>query len=514
MIAPGRRCFLRGSLAAAAWLGTPTARRAWADSAPPLLGLPKLALVIGNNDYRRGRLKNPVNDAQAMADVLKQTAFDVSTKLNAGRAEMMSAIQTYADTVAKKKAVGLFYFAGHGVQLAWRNYLLPVDTVIDRFEDVEPRAVDVNALLAGLTQAKNPMNLIILDACRSDPFGTDLKADQKGLSQMDAPPGTLLAYATAPGNVAADGDGTNGLYTEHLVRELKAPGAKVEDVFKRVRLGVRRKSLGRQIPWESTSLEEDFYFVPPPQLKKLSDAEKEKRFKEELALWEKVQRATEPGPLEEYLRRYPSGNFTELAQLQLERVLARLGEKKIEMAAEANPYSKGSAVANTDYKVGDSYTYRELQLPSMQERTRYTAVITKISDGEVVFSNGAITDLLGNLVRTLEGATYSPSQNVPMEYAVGRQWTTRYTILTPERTVLAAEAEFKIVTRESVTVPAGTFNAFRVESKGRSWGRSMTEFSMIQWFAPDKLRRRVAYERRVGPRQGGVRAELMAYKEN
>lgn len=514
-----RRRLLQGGLAAGSFLLSGTAGRAWAQSQTTLLSLPKVALVVGNSTYKQAPLRNPANDAKMMGEALKQTGFDVAVKLDAGRGEMLSAIQAYAQELAKKKCVGLFYFAGHGVQLAWRNYLLPVDAVIDKTEDVQAQAVDVNSLLAGLTQAANPMNLIILDACRDDPFGPDKRTDQKGLSQMDAPPSTLLAYATSPGNVAADWEGANGLYTEHLLRELKAQGAKVEDVFKRVRLAVRRRSKGQQIPWESTSLEDDFYFVPPPQLKKLSDDEKEKRFKEELALWEKIQSAKEPGPLEDYLRRYPSGNFAELAQLQLDRALAKQGEKKIQIAqAEGNPFTKGSAVANTDRKVGDSYTFRVLDLHSKKERRTFTSTITHITDTEVTFSDGLVTDLLGNIRRSRDGRVFSANQNVPLEYSVGKQWSTRFWATTPMGTFVTVEMQFKIVTRESITVPAGPFNAFRIEGHGRGWGAGPAgEVRQTEWFAPDKVRGSVALEflRKVGPKTDtAVRLELVSYKES
>lgn len=336
---------------------------------------------------------------------------------------------------------------------------------------------------------------------------------------MDAPPSTLLAYATSPGNTAGDGDGANGLYTEHLLKELKAQGAKVEDVFKRVRLAVRRRSNGQQIPWESTSLEDDFYFVLPQHLKKLSDDEKEKRFKEELGLWGKVQKSAEPGPIEDYLRRYPSGNFAELAQLQLERVLAKQGEKKIQIAsAEGNPYTKGSAVANTDRKVGDSYTYRELDLETKQQRDTFTSTITKITDTEVTFSSGFVTDLLGNVRRTPEGRSFSANQNVPFEYAVGKQWSTRFTAIGVDRDIRMADMQFRIVTRESITVPDGTFNAFRVEGHGRSFGRGPAgEIRRTEWFAPDKVRASVAWElrRRAGRKtHTSERVELVSYKES
>ena len=198
-----------------------------------------MALVLGNSKYKESPLKNPANDARAVADALKASGFEVTLRVDAGQADMTAAVQAYVQAVSAKKCVGLFYYAGHGVQLAWRNYMLPVDADIDTVADVPKQCVEVNGLLEGLTKASNPMNIIILDACRDNPFGHLKGIDHKGLSQMDAPQSTLLAYATSPGNVASDGEGANGLYTENLLRELRVPEAKVEEVFKRVRLGVR-----------------------------------------------------------------------------------------------------------------------------------------------------------------------------------------------------------------------------------------------------------------------------------
>ena len=236
---------------------------------------------------------------------------------------MIDAIGSFAGALGKSKGVGAFYYAGHGAQLAWKNYLIPVDAVIEKIEDMQAKTVELNALLAGLIKAQNPMNVIILDACRDNPFGNRVQTQQKGLSQFDAPPGSLLAYATSPGNVADDGEGENGLYTENLLRELKSPESKIEDVFKRVRLAVRRSSQGLQLPWESTSLEDDFYFLPPKQVKKLSEEELEKQFEEELAIWDRIKNQQDATPIEDYLRRFPSGKFSELAQFRLSRLLAR-----------------------------------------------------------------------------------------------------------------------------------------------------------------------------------------------
>jgi len=284
-----RRRVLKAGLGATALFLPVTYAWVWAqsDGAMKLLRLPKMALVLGNSKYARvPTLINPGNDARAISDVLRQSGFDVATKLDASLDDMAAAIRIYVQTLAIRKAVGLFYFAGHGVQLSWRNYLVPVDAAVRRPEDIQKTCVDLTSLIEGINKASNPMNVVILDACRENPFGADARMEARGLSQMDAPHSTLLAYSTAPGHVASDGEGANGLYTENLLREMRVPEAKIEDIFKRVRLHVRRRTNGQQIPWESTSLEEDFYFLPPKTLSTLAEAETERERKQEQALLE------------------------------------------------------------------------------------------------------------------------------------------------------------------------------------------------------------------------------------
>jgi Caspase domain/DUF3108-like len=468
------------------------------EGALKLLKAPKVALVIGNGKYKDAPvLKNAPNDANAIGGALKASGFEVTLKLDTGREEMLEAIRTYVHLMEQKKHVGLFYFAGHGVQLEWRNYLLPIDAVIDKIEDIAKQSVDIARLMEGLTKAANPMNVIILDACRENPFGTARPVAQKGLSQMDAPTQTILAYATSPGNVASDGDGANGLYTENLLREIKVPEAKIEDVFKRVRLGVRRKSNGAQIPWESTSLEEDFWFLPPRDLKAASDSEKTKLFEEELAAWEKVKASTAPGPLEEYLRRWPSGPFSELAQLQLDQVLAKQGEKKVQIVAAAgNPYTQGFVPADTVFKVGDTYGYIVVDRETRAELNKINSVVTEISDNEVIFGNGAlILDRLGNTVKLPNGQRFTPRQDQPTEYAIGKKWSTRFGVINPNGRTAESEFEFRIARREKITVPAGTFDCFVIEGEGYStlpFGR--VEMKLTRWMAPDKVRRPIVTE--------------------
>jgi uncharacterized caspase-like protein len=521
------------------------------------------------------------------------------------------------------------------VQLAWRNYLLPIDAEIRRIEDIEAKCVDVNAVIEGIARAANPMNVVILDACRENPFA-GVKLEQKGLSQLDAPPATMLAYATAPGNLASDGDGANGLYTEQLLKEMKVPDAKIEDVFKRVRLTVRRRSNGAQIPWESTSLEEDFWFIPPKEMQKLAAAEAERVRKEkeaerlwqeriekaqreeterlrreaeaekarqekialaqreeadrlrreaeaerakqeaiakarreeaerlrrqaeverakqeaderrrheqlariykeeqerlraqeesdrayeaELKLWERVSIATEPGPLEDYLRRYPSGRFAEIAQAQLDALLAQMGEQRIQVAQQAqNPYTQGSARADTAYKAGDRYAFQAMDIYSRVVSREMSQRVSKVTANEVIYGDGRlVTDLLANVKRTPDGGVFTANQQNPAEFIIGKRWRTRFT-LQDDRGLARFDMGYRITKKERVTVPAGTFECFRIEGNGTLSRNRMIQVVQRAWFAPDKCRRAIARdELRIGGRGYEARAErfeLTAFRQS
>jgi hypothetical protein len=516
-----RRRVLQAGLAAASLFTWP--RAGSSQSAAPLLGLPRIALVVGNGAYRDVPLRNPANDARAISSALSSTGFTVTTKLDLPRAELAAALNAHVAELTRRRAVGLVYYAGHGVQLAWRNYMLGVDAQIAAAADVPAQGVDVASLLDGLGASASAMNVIILDACRDNPFPSLEGVDQKGLSQMDAPRSTLLAYATSPGNVASDGAGANSLYTEHLAREMQVREAKIEDVFKRVRLAVRRQSSGAQIPWESTSLEDDFYFIPPTQVAAPSDAERQRQFDNELRVWQRARGAGQPAPLEEYLREYPSGRFAELAQMQLDRVLMRGGERRVRpVPAAGNPFTRGSAMANTGWRVGDSYAYRVLdRLTGADDRTQvYT--VSEITDSEVRFGNGQVVDLLGNTLRRPGGRVYTPNQLEPMDYAVGKRWRTEFGVSTPKGLEGRTMMDLRITARERVTVPAGTFEAFRTEGRGvlaDGNGHVIEDTQIVKWTAPDRLRMPVAIEetrtrrgRRPHPGQS-LRLELARFRE-
>lgn len=476
----GRREWLK---AAGALGGSAVFPPAFAQSAASTL--PRIALVIGNTAYSDAPLRNPANDARAMAAALQKFGFAVSIKLDVARHDLLQAVRSYAADVGSRKAVGFFYYAGHGAQRDWRNFLIPTDARIRSPADLQEQALDLGALLKNLSTARNPVNLIVLDACRDNPLGQEVRLEQKGLSQVDAPPGTLLAYSTAPGNVAADGTGENGLYTQHLLREMNNPNDKIEDVFKRVRLNVRRDSRGQQIPWESTSLEDDFYFRPR-QTKKLSDKEIERQFEEELAIWEKIKNASDSAPLEQYLRSYPSGVFAEVAQLRLDRVLAQQGERKVEIVSSpGNPFSKGTGRIDTRFNVGDRFRYRELDLDSKKEMRTLTLRVTAITDDEVIMNDGNLsTDLLGNSRKQSDGDIMTQSQFYIPEYSVGKRWTTRYKVVKPDGRTFYGEYQFKVVGREPTSVPAGTFDAFYVEGRGHGEDAGST-LMLNYWITPE-----------------------------
>ncbi len=221
----------------------------------------RVALVIGNSSYNDFPLVNPVNDADDMARTLGALGFKVIIRKNAGAREMRQAVREFGGELRRAQA-GLFYFAGHGVQVKGSNYLVPVGADIQSEADIEDLAVDANYILRTMEDAQAEVNIVILDACRNNPFARSFRSATRGLAQMDALRGSLVAFATAPGSVAADGRERNGIYTKHLLANLIEGDPDVLKVFQRTRAAVVRETDGKQTPWESTSLVGDFYFRP------------------------------------------------------------------------------------------------------------------------------------------------------------------------------------------------------------------------------------------------------------
>ena len=220
----------------------------------------RTALVIGNGAYSSGPLKNPVNDATDMANALQKLGFKVILKKNASLETMEEAIEDFGNRL-KRGGVGLFYYAGHGVQVNGVNYLIPVGANVNKESDVRFKAFDTGRILAEMENANNGLNIVLLDACRDNPFGKSFRSASRGLAVVsNAPTGTFISFSTSPGQVARDGDGHNSPYTKALLQYMQEPGTPITDVFMNVRQKLRKET--GQVPWELSSLEGKFFFIP------------------------------------------------------------------------------------------------------------------------------------------------------------------------------------------------------------------------------------------------------------
>jgi hypothetical protein len=229
--------------------------------AAPALAEARLALVIGNSAYKVGALANPRNDAALMADALREVGFEVATLSDATKDQMKQALLAFSRKLRETGAVGLFYYAGHGVQLRGENFVIPVDADIQNEAEVEFLALNVNEFLSAMERTSNQINIVILDACRNNPFARSFRSAASGLATVDAPRGSYIAYATAPGQVALDGDKGNSPYASALAAAIRTPGLTLEDTFKKARREVLAATADQQIPWDTSSITGSFYFA-------------------------------------------------------------------------------------------------------------------------------------------------------------------------------------------------------------------------------------------------------------
>lgn len=514
---PNRRNFLQ-TLAIAPCLLPSRLLWAAADGA-------QTALVIGNAAYPQSLLVNPTNDAKAMHTLLDNAGFSVDLQLDASRTTMLEAIERFGKRVQSSDTkLAVFYYAGHGAQLDWRNYLLPVNAAVSSAAALKADCIELGQVLDHfvLAQRKGAEKtfVVILDACRDNPFGTAYKPQNKGLSQFDAPVGSLLAYATAPGNVAFDGTRKNGLYTENLVEELSRPGVRIEDALKRVRLNVRLASGGEQIPWESTSLESDV-FIFLRAAPKLSEEEVERQVEEEVAHWNRIKTSRRAEDWIEYLRKYPNGRFSEIAQARLNALLGTQGQRQSHSAVKPkrispgaqqadlaegealvpvetlaavshNPYSAGRFPLGRKFTVGDSYILRSSDLLTGSVKNTFQNRVTRVDEDNdrVEMNHGKlVVDLMGNAVENRDNVADVPQQLFPAELQVGKRWTSLNNVVMK---IGRSAGETKRVTmdvsiqaREKIRVPAGEYNAFRIVASGWSVGdRNATKIEVKLWVVP------------------------------
>ena len=304
----------------------------------------RVALLIGNNTYATSPLRNAANDAHDLGEALKELGFQVIVRENASRKEMIDAIREFG-TAIEGANTALFFYAGHAMQFKDRNYLIPIDAAMGSEEDVTFFSVEVGQIFDRMDRARTRFNFIILDACRDNPFAASFKVSSAGLAQMSSPSGTLVAYATAPGSVAADGFGRNGIYTKHILQNIKVPDLPVEIMFKRVREGVERETRRLQTPWDSSSLKGDFAFNNTAAATQTAGAapsgpSADMTLTIEREFWVSVRDSSRPEDIRAYLDKYPNGNFAALARNRLDALVrpARTAAKEgAPSAATATP---------------------------------------------------------------------------------------------------------------------------------------------------------------------------------
>ena len=282
----------------------------------------RFALVIGNSAYRSVTpLDNPKNDAALMARTLADLGFTLiggGAQLDLDKAALDTAVQNFGQQI-QGADVALFYYAGHGVQIGDVNYLVPINANPTRQTDVDFQMMDINLVLHQMQGAGTRLNLVVLDACRNNPFGgRSLRAASSGLAQMRAPEGTLISYATQPGNVAQDGSNGDSPYSMALAATIVRPGLDIFTAFNEVGLMVKRETGGAQQPWVSNSpIDGNFYFKSPPAA--ASSSGRADQDNVEVTFWNSIKDSKNPQLFDAYLKRYPNGAFADIARIDLEQ---------------------------------------------------------------------------------------------------------------------------------------------------------------------------------------------------
>jgi uncharacterized caspase-like protein len=371
---------------------------------------PRVALVIGNSAYKGDMpaLPNPANDAKLMIQALKSVGFDVVSATDASQDQMKQAIAAFSEKLmaAGKEGTGLFFYAGHGVQVGGENYLIPIDAKIKREADVDLVAVSASTVLKQMEFANSAVNIIVLDACRNNPLGDGARALSRGLAKIEtAPRGSFIAYSTAPGSTAADGDGVNSPYTKALAETITQPGLSIADVFQEVRTKVLASTGNQQTPWDSSSLTGRFYFKAPDATQTASvtpppapaTSAEEAKMKNEKAHWDSVKDSNDPEEVEIYLAKYPNGYFVDLANAKLEELNGgtkvasaeqAAGERQSVQPQQAAPAAQVGIIAMPDRKIYASTSGAQVRAAP----SKSADVLSKLRTNEEITATGETKD--------------------------------------------------------------------------------------------------------------------------
>jgi len=456
----------------------------------------RVALVIGNSAYAgAAALKNPVNDARAMGAKLRALGFDVTEVENGTKQQMERAIGQFSVKL-NADSVSMFFYAGHGMQVNGKNYLVPVDAEIATEQTVRLEAVDVDAVLDQMSAAQARVNIVVLDACRNNPFERRFRGQSGGLASMDAPAGSYIAYATAPGKVAADGAGNNGLYTSELLAALDTPNAKIEDVFKHVRASVMEKSAGQQTPWESSSLTGDFYFHAPtaPGATAVAAAAPSQPTTETL-FWETIKDSRDPADFRAYLQQYPNGSFAVLARNRVAAYavttapMARSASAATPTPAPTAGASQVAAAAAAPSAAGLASPPKTLSGAFVAPKPGTKLFMSTGGGVQIARADGKtleVTNLRGDAEPPMVGLFYRAGPEMRYDRAAFESiWPLEVgkTVSTVVTGPKGGHQHFtlRVAATESVTVPAGRFDCFVVEItvERANWVGRFRE-----WYAP------------------------------
>ena len=284
----------------------------------------RIALVIGNSAYRNvPALSNPANDARGIAVTLKGLGFTLvgdGAETDLDKPALEKAIRSFGEAL-KSGGVGVFYYAGHGLQVHGENYLVPVDANPTKEADIDFELVDANLVLRQMEEANAKLNIVILDACRNNPFGgTGTRAIASGLAQMKAPEGTIISYATQPGNVASDGGGEHSPFASAIISTLATPNLNVLEAFNQIGVKVKKETGDNQQPWVANSpIDGEFYFASAPGAASSSGqaaAPAAASDDTEVVFWKSIAKSTNPADYQAYLDTYPNGKFASLAKVR------------------------------------------------------------------------------------------------------------------------------------------------------------------------------------------------------
>lgn len=447
----------------------------------------RIALVIGNAAYPDAPLDNAVNDARLIARTLEQAGFKVTLGEDVTRAAMLRAMQQFGDQLGAQ-SVAVLYYAGHAVQLRDRNFLIPVDGAIGNEDDVVLHGVDVTYMLERMGKARSRVNVVILDACRDNPAAKRAGQLARGLAPMDAPIGTFLAFATAPGKAAPDnaGGGSNSVYSASLARHMLSRGVAIEILFKRVREDVLHQTRQQQVPWEHSSLTGEFSFVPGVAAAAAVPAAGQGDA--ELALWQRAEASSRADELRAYLRQYPDGRFADVARSRIQALSA---------SASGTP-----TTADLMPRAGDTWRYRitdQFRLGDLFVTARVESVS---ADGVAeTWTSTSDARVRTTLVPFKAGFSALPGWDIaPPEFAPYLQAlsaTAGGTLPLPgpqqrrvDAVVVPLQAQW--LGEEEIVVGAGRFKSQKLRLRGEVATRKIIAEHTV-WYAPS-VRRVVKYE--------------------